>query len=182
MDTNEVFGPAAENHRNLISTSEAQIKPRQPIPWDLLFLRIAALIAGRSKDPSTQVGAVLVNQDNVVLAEGFNGPPREIDDLQVPWGVRPAKYAWVIHAEENCILTALDGYGRPRLQGSRMFCTHATCSRCVMRCIRAGVKEILIPSNAPDYPMSEWDCVHPAELVEAQKFPKLILTRTMWSL
>lgn len=78
-------------------------KPRNPISWDECFMQMAYLMAMRSKDPSTQAGAVIVDQNKVIVGLGYNGFPRGIDEGQLPWsrtgGFTESKYAFVVHAE-----------------------------------------------------------------------------------
>ena len=75
-------------------------QPRQnAIPWDECFMQIAHIISNRSKDPSTQAGAVIVSEDNVVVGVGYNGFPRGIENDQLPWEREgkflETKYAYV---------------------------------------------------------------------------------------
>ena len=78
------------------------------INWDEYFMAIAKLSAMRSKDPSTQVGACIVSQDNRILSIGYNGAPNGFDDERFPWGREGenlnTKYPYVCHAEMNAIL------------------------------------------------------------------------------
>lgn len=74
--------------------------------WDGYFLNIAEVVRGKSKDPSTKIGAVIVGPENQILSTGFNGFPRGVDEtLLVRWE-RPAKYDYVEHAERNAIYNA----------------------------------------------------------------------------
>lgn len=56
------------------------------IDWDEYFMAIAFLSAKRSKDPCTQVGACIVNDDKRIVGIGYNGMPRGCDDNEFPWG------------------------------------------------------------------------------------------------
>ncbi len=116
---------------------------RTPTCWHEIFMSMARASAGRSKDPSSQCGAVLVSKSNNVLGTGFNGPPPQIEDLLVPWGERPEKYFWVFHAEENAINFATDSIGRSGIAGSTIYVTTHPCSRCVLRMIRDGVSRVI---------------------------------------
>jgi dCMP deaminase len=115
---------------------------RTPDPWGEVFMGMAHVLARKSKDPSSQFGAVLVNADNRVLGVGYNGPPPQLFDAMVPWDQRPAKYAFIVHAEENAILDALDKNPAERLSGSTLYVTGYPCPGCVLRAIRAGVELI----------------------------------------
>ena len=82
------------------------------ISWDEYFMGIALLSAKRSKDPSTQVGACIVDQDNKVVSIGYNGMPRCIKDEDLTWEKGEdlnSKYLYVCHAELNAILNTRNG-------------------------------------------------------------------------
>ena len=75
--------------------------------WDLRFINLAEHIAGWSKDPSTQVGAVIVDPTTrKVVSMGFNGFPRGVDDSDDRLQNREKKLSYMVHAEENAILQA----------------------------------------------------------------------------
>lgn len=79
------------------------------INWDEYFMGIAILSGKRSKDPSTQVGTCIVNEDKRIVAVGYNGMPRGCNDSEFPWGregdnILEQKYLYVVHAEMNAIL------------------------------------------------------------------------------
>ena len=76
------------------------------LSWDEMFILQAALIAQKSKDPSTKVGCVIVGDDNAILSMGFNGFPRGVDEHNSARWKRPEKYNWVEHAERNAIYNA----------------------------------------------------------------------------
>ena len=83
---------------------------RKVLSWDEYFMSLAHLSAVRSKDPSTQVGAVIVDSSNRVVGLGYNGFPRGCDDEKFPWEREgeflDTKYAYVVHAELNAILNS----------------------------------------------------------------------------
>ena len=83
------------------------------ISWDQYFMGIAMMSAERSKDPSTQVGACIVDKNNRILSMGYNGMPAGCDDDTMPWGKSGApldnKYFYVCHAELNSILNYRGG-------------------------------------------------------------------------
>lgn len=126
-------------------------------------------IAQRSKDPSTQAGAVLVDANNRIMGTGFNGPPSEINDELVPWDVRDLekinKYDFVIHAEENCILDALSKSNLEDIKGCVMYCTHMPCPGCTLRCIHAKLKGV---RYAHKYENN--NVMKVAAIINAQKF------------
>lgn len=109
-------------------------------------MRMAFVIAERSKDPVTQAGAVVVDQRQVVIGMGYNGWPRGIATNDLPWereGKLPdTKYAYVVHAERNALYnTSL----LPR--GSKIYCTLFPCNECTKTIIQLGVTEIIYASD-----------------------------------
>lgn len=86
------------------------------ITWDEYFMGVAILSGKRSKDPSTQVGACIVSQDNKILSMGYNGFPKGCSDDEFPWGKEHekddpynAKYFYSTHSELNAILNYRGG-------------------------------------------------------------------------
>jgi len=105
-------------------------------------MRIAHVIAERSKDPVTQAGAVVVDDRQVVIGLGYNGWPRGIAADALPWEkegpLSETKYGYVVHAERNALYnTSL----LPR--GCRIYCTLFPCNECCKTIIQLGVKEII---------------------------------------
>ena len=48
--------------------------------WDTYFIKMADLVASKSKDDSTKVGCIIVSADNTVLSMGYNGFPRGVSE------------------------------------------------------------------------------------------------------
>lgn len=48
-------------------------------------MSVAFLTAMRSKDPSTQVGACIVNDRNRIIGVGYNGFPSNCGNDELPW-------------------------------------------------------------------------------------------------
>ena len=115
------------------------------ISWDEYFMGIALLAAKRSKDPSTQVGACIVSQDNIIISTGYNGMPKGCSDDDFPWEREGAdtKYPYVVHAELNAILNA---NGRD-LRNSRVYVALFPCNECAKAIIQSGVKEVVYLSD-----------------------------------
>jgi len=130
---------------------EENIKKREDyLSWDEFFMGVAKLAAGRSKDPSTQVGACIVGEDNRILSIGYNGAPNNFDDDKIPWSrTNPdrtkTKYMYICHAEEN----AIDNYlgSRKDLKGARIYVDLFPCNECAKDIIQAGIKEIIYLSD-----------------------------------
>ena len=119
-------------------------KPRTDnLNWDEYFMGIAHLSSLRSKDPSTQVGACIVDGDNKVVSIGYNGMPRGISDNEIPWGHGEgleSKYLYVCHAEFNAILNTRNGSA---LKGCKIYVTLFPCNECAKAIIQTGIKEII---------------------------------------
>ena len=74
--------------------------------WDKKYLDLARCIASWSKDPSTKIGAVAIGLKGQVLAQGYNGFPRGIEDTYDRLNIREEKYKYIVHAEMNCVFNA----------------------------------------------------------------------------
>lgn len=121
--------------------------------WRARFMGIAWEVSEWSKDPATGVGCVIVSPDGSILATGYNGLPRGVDDLTDRLE-RPAKYLWTTHAEENAIANAArEG---ARLRGSVAFITHKPCSRCAGLLINAGVSTVVYGDGQTSMPEEEF--------------------------
>ena len=113
------------------------------LSWDEYFMGIARLSALRSKDPSTQVGACIVDKDHKVVSIGYNGMPRGVDDDKVPWGHGEgieSKYLYVCHAEFNAILNTRDGSA---LKDCTIYVTLFPCNECAKAIVQTGIKHIV---------------------------------------
>ena len=84
------------------------MKRQDYISWDEYFMGVSLLAAKRSKDPNTQVGACIVDSNNVILSTGYNGFPVGCSDDDLPWDRtgEDTKYPYVVHAELNAILNS----------------------------------------------------------------------------
>ena len=115
------------------------------ISWDDYFMGVALLAARRSKDPSTQVGACIVSQDNIIISTGYNGMPTGCNDDDFPWdrSGEETKYPYVVHAELNAILNAS---GRD-LRGSKLYVALFPCNECAKAIIQSGIRELYYLSD-----------------------------------
>ena len=114
------------------------------------YMLIAILISKRSKDPNTQVGAVIVSTRDRVLSLGYNGFPNGCSDNEFPWAREApneydTKYPYVIHAELNAILNFLGDHSN--LIGATMYVTLFPCRECAKAIIQSGIKQIFYDSN-----------------------------------
>ena len=118
------------------------------ISWDEYFMGVSLLASMRSKDPSTQVGACIVSDENKIMAVGYNGFPRGCSDDDFPWersaeSSNDTKYPFVCHAELNAILNA----GGQDLRGARIFVALFPCNECAKAIIQSGIKEVIYISD-----------------------------------
>lgn len=112
--------------------------------WDRRFLELAKLVSSWSKDPSTKVGAVIVNPETkIVMGLGYNGLPRGVPDIERFLENREYKYPMIVHAEANAILNA---------SGSVKGCTIYVwpgimkpncCNECAKLIVQAGIKKVV---------------------------------------
>lgn len=106
--------------------------------WDRRFIELAALVGGWSRDPSTQVGAV-VAQGRRVVSVGFNGFPAGLDDHPSLYRDRDVKYSRTIHAEPNAVLT-----GGEAVRGGTIYTyPFGPCSACALLVIQSGIRRVV---------------------------------------
>ena len=120
-------------------------KRKDYISWDEYFMGVALLASKRSKDPNTQVGACIVDQNNVILTTGYNGFPKGCSDDEFPWDREGenTKYPYVVHAELNAILNA----SGKDLKGARIYVDLFPCNECAKAIIQSGIKEVIYLSD-----------------------------------
>ena len=119
--------------------------------WDLRFLGLARTVSSWSKDPSTQVGAVIVRPDKTVASVGYNGFPRNMPDFPELYANRDEKYSRIIHAEINAVLHA-----REQITGYTLYTYPLLpCDRCMVQMMQAGIKRIVSMQGTPQL-MERW--------------------------
>lgn len=126
--------------------------------WDHRFMRIAREISTWSKDPSTCIGAVIVNDDRRILATGFNGFPRGIEDTDDRLNNRDQKYPLIVHGEMNALLNAL--YSGVSVKDATIYVWGLPiCSECTKSVIQSGIKRVVItyPELSPEKWLTQWE-------------------------
>ena len=122
-------------------------KRQDYLSWDEYFMGIAVLSSYRSKDPSTQVGACIVNDKNRIMSMGYNGFPAGCNDDEFPWErdgeEYDTKYPYVCHAELNAILNNRGA----NLEGCRIYVALFPCNECAKAIIQSGIKEVVYLSD-----------------------------------
>ena len=124
------------------------LKKRQNyISWDEYFMGVALLSAKRSKDPSTQVGACIVNDKNKIVGAGYNGLPMGCEDDEFPWEKEGeflnTKYPYICHAELNAILNNIG----MELTGCKIYTALFPCNECSKAIIQSGITEVIYLSD-----------------------------------
>ena len=122
-------------------------KRQDYISWDEYFMGVAILASQRSKDPSTQVGACIIDGEKRILSTGYNGFPQGCSDDEFPWNRDESKgdtkYQYVVHAELNAILNA----SGKKLAGSTVYVGLFPCHECTKAIIQSGIKEVIYLSD-----------------------------------
>ncbi len=124
---------------------------KSALNWGEYFMLQAMIASFKSKDPSTKVGSVFVDENNHQITMGYNGFVAGIDESKLPWGrdtsqpLEHQKYAYVVHSEANAILHA------PRsLAGSKAYVTLFPCHECAKLIASNKVKEVIYLSDKYD--------------------------------
>jgi dCMP deaminase len=110
------------------------------------------LIAMKSKDESTHIGAVVVDDEHIVRSMGYNGLPRYLNDDLEERQKRPEKYYWFEHAERNAVYNA-----RTNLQGCTMYTNGIPCADCARAVIQSGIREVVVDENWGISNKSKWN-------------------------
>lgn len=120
--------------------------------WSDRFMSLAEHVASWSKDPSTQVGCVIVDELNRVVSIGFNGFPRGIKDLPARYTDKETKYLFVAHAERN----ALDN-APLSVEGCTLYSPLFPCNECAKSIIQKGIKKVISYRPTDDRPHLHWE-------------------------
>lgn len=146
------------------------------LTWDEYFMGIALLSAKRSKDPSTQVGACIVNNQKKIVGLGYNGFPIGCNDDKLPWertgDFLETKYPYVCHAELNAILNSIKD-----LHDCSIYVALFPCNECAKAIIQSGIKEVVYlsdkysgtPSNTASKTMFQMSGVKSRQLILEKK-------------
>lgn len=118
------------------------MKSKDITDWDIKFLKLAQHVSDWSKDPSTKVGAVVVDKDNRIVSIGYNGFPKGVQDDE-RLEDRDIKYSLILHAEENALLFSKQNLKNCKIYTYPLF----PCSRCCAKIIQCGITEIIALKN-----------------------------------
>jgi len=175
------------NHDYIIPNEYIKGKRNNYSSWDECFMLHAVVTANRSKDPSSQVGAVLVGKNNRILSLGYNGAPNMWKDEDFPWvreadSISHTKYPYVIHAETNAILN-YKGDNKD-LDGATVYTTLYPCQNCAKFLAQAGIKRVVYLSNkysGTEDNIAAATCFNYCD-IQVEEFPKNLQRRLTISL
>ena len=113
-------------------------------------MSIAEAVAEKSKDPSSKMGCVIVDNNKRIIATGYNGLLQGADESKMTLSERPMKYYFAIHSEMNAVL-----FAHQDLTGCTIYNRVATCENCLKYCLQAGIKrfvykELRVHSHSTD--------------------------------
>ena len=108
--------------------------------WDVRFLKLARHVSLWSKDPSTKVGAIIVNNKKQILGIGYNGLARNIKDDEERYNNREVKYRLIVHAEDNAIINA-----KTDVSGCTLYSSLFCCCECSKLIVQAGITRVVAP-------------------------------------
>lgn len=121
------------------------------ITWDDYFIGLAYYASVRSHDDQTKVGCVIVS-DKRVISMGYNGFCKGVDDSDLP-AVRPDKYPFMVHAEENAVSNML--INPP--SSKQAYVTHMPCNRCAKLLWQNDIRDWYIPEGCKAHGHSKED-------------------------
>ncbi|KAF4043379.1 Cytidine and deoxycytidylate deaminase zinc-binding region [Phytophthora infestans] len=172
LDGNDVSWDASEDENKLetqkaVTTLPLAVQKRSDyLSWDDYFMSVAFLSAMRSKDPSTQVGACIVNPERKIVGIGYNGFPNGCGDDELPWARETAtnspldtKYPYVCHAEMNAILNK----NSTDVKGCSIYVALFPCNECAKLIIQSGIARVVYYS---DKYKSDWKFVASRRLLD----------------
>lgn len=113
---------------------------KDTLKWVKRYFETTDLIASWSKDPRTKIGAIVVAPDGHIVAQGYNGFPRGIEDSEARLNDRPTKHKLVVHAEANTLLSSL--YNGVPVKDYTMYINSLCCSECAKIIIQSGIKKV----------------------------------------
>jgi len=126
--------------------------------WDNRFMKLAREISTWSRDPSTKIGAVIVNDERRILATGYNGFPRGIADTEERLNDREQKYPLIVHGEMNALLGAL--YNGVSVKGATLYVWGLpVCAECTKNVIQSGIARVVITyhEHSPEKWQTQWN-------------------------
>jgi dCMP deaminase len=118
--------------------------------WNEYYMTQAVMVSLKSKDPSTKVGCVIVDQNNKQISIGYNGFPAGVDETKLNWnkdmtkGIENTKYPYVIHAEANAIINA-----KKDISGCSIYVTLFPCNECAKLLAASKIAKVYYLNEKP---------------------------------
>jgi dCMP deaminase len=150
-------------------------KQHESLPsWDDTWMEYANVISKRSHDAQTKVGCVIVNRDNILVSEGYNGFPRGVSNEYLP-NLRPAKYLFfnALHSEINAVFNAARE-GRST-KGCKAYITGPPCFNCSLALWQSGINEIIHGQQQINMIDTNDEYSVNMEILKFLTFPKLLI-------
>lgn len=120
--------------------------------WEETFIEVAKVVAKRSKDPHTKVGAVIV-KNKCIVATGYNGDPRDFH-YDFDWNTTE-KYDYVIHAEMNAIANAVYNGAGNSIKDAEIYLTTSPCNKCILLLVQFGIKKVFYLNEYKDFELTK---------------------------
>jgi dCMP deaminase len=139
LDERKEFAGLSKSLQEKLKSWDQQKKAIERPHWKYYLMGMAYLASIRSPDGRTKNGCVLVDQNKSILATGYNGPIRGIDDRILP-NLKEAKYPFFQHSEMNCLLNcARQGI---KTQNCVCYITGMPCFACTQALYQAGISTV----------------------------------------
>jgi dCMP deaminase len=104
---------------------------------------MAEYAASASKDPSTKVGAVIIDEKRRIVSIGYNGFARGVEDTIERLEDRELKYRMIIHAERNALM-----FANRSVDGCTLYTwPFQPCTVCAALVIQSGIKRVVAPTS-----------------------------------
>lgn len=146
--------PDAKPERKISQIASEQ-KSDPMVKWAVRYFEIAELVSFWSKDPSNKVGAIIVGDKGQIIAQGYNGFPRGVKDLEERYNDRETKCKFEVHAEMNAILNAL--YNGSSVVGASIYIhNHPVCQECAKAIIQSGISKVYIDTEIEEKWTEAW--------------------------
>ncbi len=118
------------------------------VNWDDYFMSMVYLVAAKSKDERTHIGAVIIGPDKEIKSTGYNSFVRKLKDDVSERQEKPEKFFWFEHAERNAIYNAtLIGTS---LKGCKMYTNGIPCMDCARAVVQSGIDEVIVDKSWND--------------------------------
>ena len=140
----DIIGRATDDEMQRLYETLDGHKPASAL-WDMRFMDLAGEISTWSKDPTTSVGCVIVDQQRRIVSTGYNGFPAGIEDDEAKMRDRETKLRMTIHAEHNAIL-----FAQRSLKGCTLYVTMPPCAHCAAQIVQVGITRVVSASPEPN--------------------------------